>query len=240
MKNELLFNIWPYVAALLFPLGLAARTRSRSVPSAAATGNLVVQRHLWHYTLLLLFLGHLLGLIFPRQVLVWDNAMVRLYALEALGFAAGLLTLAGCAGVMWRHLESSDEPAATQVADSVFLALFFASIFSGLLTAALYRWGSSWGALTLTPYVISVLGGHPAARLVAEMPFLVQLHVFSSVTLLAVFPFSRAASLVVFVLRTGLTLGAGAFGVVIDFGRRAAQDLARRHDPSLWIWPEED
>lgn len=240
MKNELLFNIWPYAAALVFSLGLAGRAGSVSVSGPAATGDLTGQRRLWHYSLLLMFLGHLVGLLFPHQVLAWDNVMLRLYPLEGLAFAAGLLTLAGCTGLLWRHLKSADEPATAQVADFVFLALLFVTISSGLLTAALYRWGSSWGVLTLTPYAISVLHGRPTTGLVTEMPFFVRLHVFSSVTLLAVLPFSRVASPLLFVLRTAVTLAAGACSAVIDFGRRIAQDLARKHNPSLWIWPEED
>ena len=181
-------------------------------------------------------LGHGGGLLFPQQILLWNTVPVRLYILEGLAFAAGIAALAGWAGVMWRHLGRAGGSAAREVADAAFLSLLFVALLSGLLTAILYRWGSSWGVLTLTPYVRSLASGNPAAALAADLPFFVRLHVFSSMAALAAIPFSRLAPLALVPLHRGLGLLLRPLSAM----GRTVEPALRKHNPLERLWPEED
>jgi nitrate reductase gamma subunit len=116
-----------------------------------------------------------------------------MYAIEALGFVIGLSALATCTVSAHRHLARRSSPTAAGVADSVFLSLLLTCVLTGLALAVRYRWGSSWGAATLTPYVMSLAEGRPEPELVTEMPFLVQLHVFAAFAGAAAFPFTSSA-----------------------------------------------
>jgi nitrate reductase gamma subunit len=114
------------------------------------------------------------------------------------------------------------------------------TLLSGLLTAIRYRWGSSWGVSTLTPYGLSLLRGKPAVALVAGMPFLVQVHVFSGFVALAALPFTRVCPLLIVVIRRGFSLAAKPISAVTAWARRMLEMALRKHHPAAWIWPEED
>ncbi len=238
--NPGLFRVGPYVATIVFFGGLAVRyalAHRRDRAAGFAEGQkLFIGGRLWRLGVLLLFVGHGAGLLFPQQILLWNTVPVRLYILEGLAFAAGIAALAGWAGVMWRHLGRAAGSAAGEVADAVFLSLLFVALLSGLLTAILYRWGSSWGVLTLTPYARSLASGNPAASLAADLPFLVRLHVFSSLAALAAIPFSRLAPLAMVPLHSALRL----LGRPLSAVRRTLDLSFRKHNPLELLWPEED
>jgi nitrate reductase gamma subunit len=243
MKNEFLFQVWPYLALAILGLGFIVRyavASQRGAPRLAA--ELARARALfgggviWRASLLLLLLAHLVGLLLPQRLLTWDSVPVRLYLLEGAGFLVGLLVLAGWARLMSRQLARSKAPVGAEVADSLFLSLCFLGVSSGLLTAALYRWGAEWGTATLTPYTLSILQGAPRAGLIASLPFLVKLHVASAFGALALLPFSGVAPFVIAAVQRVL----GWVGRPLAGGSRSAEGWFRKHNPSAWIWPEED
>lgn len=120
--------------------------------------------------------------------------------------------------------------------DMALLGLLLVATFSGVLTAVFYRWGSSWGSTTLAPYFLSLLRGSSAIRLAAQMPFLVQLHVFSFFAALAVLPFSRMAPVLVFGMHRVLQLLGRPIAGVFD----GLEVRVRRLNLASRVWPEED
>jgi len=243
MKTSFLFQVWPYAAVALFAIGisiryaLARKQTDRLALDLAESWDLFGSR-LLPFSLVMLFLGHLAGLLYPTKILLWNSAPARLYALEGLAFAIGLSALAGWAVLMWRQLGQSDGSVLRQVGDAVFLSLLFVSLLSGLLTAILYRWASEWGVSTLTPYGLSLLRGKPAVALVTGMPFLVQVHVFSGFVALAAVPFTRICPIPIVIISRGISLAAKPISAVTGWARRMLDMVLQR--PAAWIWPEED
>jgi nitrate reductase gamma subunit len=196
VKLQFLFCVWPYVAAAALLLGCLVRSavvrlRSRpnqrglaTAPQTSGVRGSRVAASAW----LLLFAGHVLGIGFPATVLAWNASPYRLYALEGAGFAMGLFALAAWILVAGRSLRSTDRSVAADVGDSVFLGLVFVGVLSGILMAVAYRWASSWGVATLSPYLASLAKGAPRTESLGRLPFLVQLHVVSAFGSLAVFP----------------------------------------------------
>jgi nitrate reductase gamma subunit len=245
MKTSFLFQVWPYAALALFATGIFirggfARRQANEQPSDLAEAWDLFGGRLLPFSLLMLFVGHLAGLLFPHKILLWNSASSRLYALEGLAFAIGLAALAGWAGLMWRQLGRSGGSILGQVVDAIFISLLFVTLMSGLLTAIRYRWGSSWGVLILTPYGLSLLRGKPAVALAAEMPFLVQVHVFSGFVALATLPFTRVAPILIVAISGGLGVIARPISAMTGWARRMLETVLRRYRPELWIWPEED
>jgi len=246
MKMSFLFQVWPYAALALFVIGIAIRYALARKQTGGHALDLVEARDLFggrrilFFSLVMLFLGHLGGLLFPHKILLWNSVPSRLYALEGLAFVIGLAALAAWAGLMWRQLGRSRGSILRQVGDAVFLSLLFVTLLSGLLTAVRYRWGSSWGVLTLTPYGLSLLRGKPAVALVAGLPFLVQIHVFSGFVALAMLPFTRVAPILVVAIRRGGRFIAGPGSAVTRWARHRLELGLRKHHPATWIWPEED
>jgi len=191
---------------------------------------------LWRVSLLLLVVAHLLGVVFPRAILWWSGNTSRLYLLEGAGLIVGAAALACGCGLLYRHLGHSSGGMITELPDTVFFGLMFIGLLSGVLTAVLYRWGSAWSAVTLAPYMASLVRTKPAANLASEMPFLVRLHVFSAFAAIAVFPLTRLAAFVIFALNWAFALLYRAFASTA----RVLEAWTRKHNPAAWLWPEED
>ena len=242
MKGSVLFAAWPYIALSLLLVGITVRYFLDRRQMAVVTKEMSEARALfgngkiWRASLLLLLAAHLAGILFPRAVLWWNGSVKRLYLLEGYGFLVGSAALVCLCVLVWRHLGHSGQPLITELADTVFLALLFVGLLSGVLTAALYRWASTWSALTLAPYLMSLVRARPATGFVTEMPFLVRLHVFSAFAALAVFPLTRLAAFLVFAVDWTLgLLGRGLVHVA-----RPLEAWMRKHSPAAWLWPEED
>jgi nitrate reductase gamma subunit len=237
-----LFAGWPYIALSLLAVGLAVRyllehKRMDAVRTEMAEAwNVFSGTNVWRAAIALLLLVHAAVLLLPQSVLAWNNNPARLYLFEAIAFIAGLAALSGWVKLTWQQVSHGNRSVITELSDTVFLALLFVAIASGVLMAVLYRWGSSWGALVLTPYVASILRGRPAPGMATQMPFLVRLHVFSAFAMLAVLPLTRLAAFFVFALHSILAL----MGRPISAAVHAAERWLRRHNPAPWLWPEED
>ncbi|HWZ42868.1 MAG TPA: respiratory nitrate reductase subunit gamma [Candidatus Saccharimonadales bacterium] len=242
MTSSFLFSTFPYVAVALLIAGTLVRyILARREPEAmtAQAGEAVAALaggKAWCLSLLALFLLHLAGLVFPRSILSWDSSTARLYLLEGAALVAGIVALVGWAAVMWQNLRRTGRSAVTELSDTVFLALLFIGIFSGLAIAVGERWGSMWGTITLTPYVLSLFRGNPAPTFIYGLPFLVRLHVFSAFAALAILPGTRLSSVLVLGLHRGLEL----FGRPFAAAERMAGDWVRKNNPAGRIWPEED
>jgi len=245
MPNDILFSWCPYAAIVLLGAGFGVRyMQLRHEPKfgtfqSAIWSDLASRRPL-HYCLSLLVIGHLLELLFPRQVMVWNNSPLRLYLLEGILFLSGVSVLISLLLIIGVYLEDSSGSLVTQVADAVFLALLFVGVLSGLFTAAAFRWASSWTVVTLTPYVLSLVHATPNIAYVTEMPFQVRLHAFCAFGCMAVFPLTSVAP--VFILafhRSGAVVFRPIAGIVQKSVNRIENQLRTRNS-TLWLWPEEE
>src|SRR5262249_61245581 len=118
-----------------------------------------------------------------------------------------------------------------EIADCVLLSLFCMALVSGLIVAILYRWGSSWSASTLAPYMASLAQGAPATQLIEDMPFLVRLHVLSWFAIIALVPFTSAALIAVSVIDRAAALAARPITAGAQVGRRMIAKLS----PARWL-----
>jgi nitrate reductase gamma subunit len=240
MSPDLLFKTGPYVSIACFALGMALRYRfSRQRPATdagAASGAGSPGRTLLRIGLGLLLVGHLAGLLAPRWILIWNAVPARLYLLESIAFASGAAALFGWAVLAFRHLARPVMSAAADLADTVFLSLLGVALAAGLLSAAFYRWSSSWGVLTLTPYVLSLLRGKPLVGLASQLPFPVQLHLAAALAAPAVVPYTRVAPPLLALFRRA----AIGFEAACSAAAAAVGAFVADHNPGRYIWPDED
>jgi nitrate reductase gamma subunit len=237
MKSLLLFQVLPYFACALCAGVLMVRAlAARPGPGAAPAPGQWRGGRAWRVSLVLLLLAHLLSVASPRLILAWNAAPARLYVLEVVGLLVGLAALAGGLGVLARHWRAADRRLSVEVADSALLSLLLLALASGAATAVGLRWGSSWAAVTLTPYLRSLLAGHPQPALVERLPPLVQLHVAAGFGAVAVLPFTSLAPALVHVVRPPLVLAAR----LLAAAAAGAAAFARRRNPAAWLWPDED
>jgi nitrate reductase gamma subunit len=245
LPTELLFLIFPYVALAILVLGLGirhalARRKPEAIrPGSRAAWQLFRGTVAWRAGIAITAVLHIVCLVIPSSIRAWDGAPLRLYLLEGTGFVFGVVVLVGLIQLMLHHIGRSvpsNHPRVLEVGDYALLSVLAIATVSGLATAVMYRWGSSWAVGTLTPYLWSLARGEPAVELIQQMPFLVRLHVFSWFAVLAIVPFTSLAMVLVSAgdrLALALAHPIAAAGRV---GRRTAGKLS----PARWLWPEED
>jgi len=73
-------------------------------------------------------------------------------------------------------------------------------IILGLWTAYGYRWGSSWFASVLTPYLRSIFELNPQIEAVSALPWVIQLHIVFAFLIVLVIPFTRLVHMLVYPL----------------------------------------
>ena len=200
--NVLLFVVFPYAAAALAVVVSVVRWRRHPFSVSALSSQILESRRLrwgsipFHWGITLILLGHLAALIIPGGFEAWNGEPIRLYALEATGWALGLWTAFGLVVLIWRRLATSRIRAVTTPMDLVVLVLLAVQVGSGLWVALAYRWGSFWGTSVFVPYIRSLLTLQPRPELIEPLPFMLQLHAFSFFVFLAIFPFSRLVHIV--------------------------------------------
>jgi len=193
MNDHWVFVVMPAAAvALALCGGLVRYVLWRCQPAASrvragdrGSGGVTV---IWRLAIAIVLIGHFLAFAFPETVLLWNRQHDRLVLLEATGLLAGGIALAAWLVVVVQRARA--RRGARSSIDVVAGTLIAIEIISGLAIAILYRWASSWSGVTLVPYLHSLLQMKPAVELVADMPFLVRLHVVCAFALLAVAPYT--------------------------------------------------
>ena len=199
----LLYALFPYAAILLaVVVGLIRFTANRFSYSSLSSQFLESRRLFWgsvpfHYGILVVLAGHLIGFLFPRSVAAFNGVPVRLFILEATALAFGILTLVGLVVLIHRRITSAKVRAVTSRADIVLLVLLLSQVVTGIYTAIFYRWGSAWYVYTATPYLKSLLKLAPETQYVTGLPLMARLHILNAFGLIAVLPFTRLVHLLV-------------------------------------------
>ena len=195
--DTVFFVILPYIALGLFIVVSIYRSIHRPFSVSSLSSQLLERKKLYwgsvpfHYGIVIILLGHLSALLFPAGHRLFNATLLRRYLLEVTGLALALWTLVGLAILFWRRLSEKRVRAVTTPMDLVVLVLLLVSVITGVLIAAVYRFGMSWFVAVFTPYIWSVLTFRPQVGLVAPLPWVIKLHVINFFVLLAVFPFSR-------------------------------------------------
>ncbi len=199
----LLFAVFPYAAILLAAVVSVIRfTTNRFSYSSLSSQFLESRRLFWgsvpfHYGLLVVLAGHLVGFLFPRSVTAFNSVPLRLFILEATALALGLLTLAGLVVLVYRRVMSAKIRAVTSRWDVVLLVLLLSQVVTGVYTAIFYRWGSAWYVHTATPYLLSLVQLAPETAYVTGLPLMARLHILNAFVLIAIIPFTRLVHLLV-------------------------------------------
>jgi nitrate reductase gamma subunit len=154
------------------------------------------QHHFWgavpfHYGIITIVTGHLIGFIIPREVLAWNSIPLRLYILELTAFVFAILTLIGLISIIARRLTGAKMKMVTSKADWVLFAIFIIQVLTGMYTAIFHSWGTSWFAATAVPYLWSLFSLTPDISYITAMPWMVKIHIICAYLMIAFFPFTR-------------------------------------------------
>jgi nitrate reductase gamma subunit len=201
--DVLLFVAMPYASLALFFAGTVVRYRQRPFSYSSLSSQFLENRHhFWaevpfHFGILVVLAGHVIGFLLPRGVLAWNGVPWRLYVLEGTALAFALLALVGLANVVARRLRDPRSRSVTTATDWIVYGLLAWQVGSGMYVAVTHTWGSSWFASSLSPYLWSLATFSPDPSFVAPMPFALKGHVVGLWALLGIFPFTRLVHVLV-------------------------------------------
>lgn len=201
--NTIVFVVLPYVALVVALVATVERYRRHGFSCTSLSTQFLENRlHFWalapfHAGILLILVGHAVAFAVPSAVLAWNAVPARLFILESVALAAGLLALGGFAAVAARRVAEAPIRRGTAAVDWAVYALLFLQIATGVVIAIRYPWGSSWFASVASPYLWSLVQLQPDAALVTTLPWLIRLHVAGTWLLAALFAFSKLVHVVV-------------------------------------------
>lgn len=199
--NNFFFGIFPYIALGVGIMGTIARYERDPFTWKSSSSQLLRQKQLrigsilFHVGVLVIFLGHFVGLLTPIWVfdaLGISHGAKQLLAVVA-GGIAGIMALVGGAMLFHRRWTDPRIRATSSFADIAILAMLLAQLVLGLLTIF-----ASLGHLDgheMVKFMSWAQGiftfDSNAASYVADVAFVFKLHLVLGLTIFLVFPFTR-------------------------------------------------
>ena len=199
--HHLLFGIYPYIALAVLAVGSVIRYDREPYSWRAGSSQLLRRKQLivgsvlFHAGVLLIFAGHVVGLLTP--IVVFDTLGIshgakQLLAIVAGGFA-GVLGIVGATLLIHRRFFDPRIRAASSFSDNMVILLLWAQLALGLATI---------------PLSLQHLDGHEmvkfmnwaqgiftfrsgAAGQIADVALVFKVHLFMGLTILLLFPFTR-------------------------------------------------
>lgn len=195
--NSLLFIALPYVASVVFIAGSIYRYRKTGFKISALSSQFLEGDTLFwgavpfHFGMLVLFLGHLSAWLLPEATLLWNSQPVRLIILEVTAFTFGLSVLIGLIAMLVRRFTNPRVRIVTTRMDIAIELLLLVQVVLGCWIALGYRWGASWFASDLSPYLWSIVTFSPDIQAVSALPLVIKLHIAGAFLILFMIPFTR-------------------------------------------------
>lgn len=188
LHDVVLFAVLPYAALAVGILSLVwhgLRGGGAQAGSASTESRGLERSVSWRWGLGGLLVGHLVGFLLPTQILAWNRAPLRLLFLEGVAFVFGGLAILGLildtSGAS--RSRRREKPGAGSVADTVALTTLAVVLASGIVVAFTERWGSSWYAAVMVPYLRSLATFDPVIEPIVGLPFWARLHLLSALVL---------------------------------------------------------
>ncbi len=205
--NNFLFIGLPYAAVTILIIGGIYKYVNRGFQISSLSSQFLEGKKLFwgsqffHWGIVTVLLGHLIGILFPQGVIAWNGVTVRLLILETTGLMFALSTLIGLILLIIRRLTNKRISIVTSKADVLVYVILLIQVITGIWVALGYRWGSSWYAASMTPYIKSLFLFSPEVGTVSQMPLIIKAHVISAFVMIGLIPFTRFSHFLVFPFR---------------------------------------
>ncbi|MEA2094431.1 MAG: respiratory nitrate reductase subunit gamma [Pseudomonadota bacterium] len=201
--NTLLYGIYPYIVLTVFLLGSWIRFDYAPYTWKSDSSQFLSKRYmrwasnLFHVGILMLFLGHLAGLVTPPAVFhaLGISDLVHQYIAIIAGTIFGLMCFTGGFMLLLRRIYNPRIRATSRFMDYFILVWLILTVSVGLGTIPVSLHHATAGdatvMLALASWVQSSLGFNAAPGLLEPVDPVFKLHIFFGLTLFLLFPFSR-------------------------------------------------
>lgn len=199
--NQFWWVIFPYLALVVMIVGSVYRYAHNPMSWGSRSSALLEKRwlkwgsQLFHWGILLVIAGHVMGLLVPLTVYQAMGISASFYHRNAdiLGGIAGLMAGAGLAILLVRRLWNGRVRKNSSVSDILTLGLLFLVVTTGDYVTIVRNnvVGPYEYRATVGPWLRGLLVLHPDAALMAHVPVAFQVHIVLAFLLFAVSPFTR-------------------------------------------------
>lgn len=199
--NQAIFGYYPYVCLAVFAIGSILRFEHGQYSWRSGSSQLLRRKQLlvgsvlFHVGILIIFVGHFVGLLTP--IVVFDTLGISHGAKQILaivaGGLAGLMCLVGITLLTHRRLFDERIRKTSSFGDTSILLLLFAQLLLGLATIPVSMQHLDGHEMTKfmgwAQRILTFRGG--AADLIADAHPIFKAHITLGLTILLVFPFTR-------------------------------------------------
>lgn len=199
--HTLVFGIYPYIAIAVLVIGSVLRYDREPYTWRSGSSQLLRRRQLivgsvlFHAGVLIVFFGHLVGLLTPIRLfeLVGISHGAKQLMAIIVGGVAGLMALAGATMLVHRRLFDARVRATSSFADDAVIVLLWIQLVLGLLTIPLsmgHLDGHEMVKFMSWAQGIFMFDATASAAIQGVHPIF-KLHLFLGLTLFLIFPFTR-------------------------------------------------
>ena len=197
--NSVLWLTAPYVAFTSFVVGHLWRYRTDQFGWTTRSSQIYESKllqlgsPLFHFGLLGVFGGHVVGLLIPEK---WTSAVgVSEHAYHLIAVTMGSLTgfavIAGLAILLYRRMTVGAVRRATTRSDKLMYLLLAGALLTGMANTLTNVFAAYNYRETVSPWFRSLFSLHPAPQLMADAPWTFQAHVLIVVALFGIWPYTR-------------------------------------------------
>jgi nitrate reductase gamma subunit len=199
--NSLIFGIYPYIALVVLAVGTIVRYDREPYTWRSGSSQLLRRKQLiwgsvlFHVGILVIFFGHLVGLLTPIELFDFlgiSHGFKQILAI-VMGGIAGIVALAGATLLLHRRLFDARVRATSSFGDKAILILIYLQLVLGVATIFIsvqhLDGGEMVKFMTWARGIFTFQIG--AAAYVAEVHWIFKLHLFLGLTIFLVFPFTR-------------------------------------------------
>ena len=195
-----LFQVYPYVCFTVFVMGSLIRFDQNQYSWKSDSSQLLRAgllrwgSNLFHFGILFLFFGHMVGLFTPHSVygLFMSAATKQTMAVVA-GGIAGAICFVGLSMLLYRRVFDARIRLTSHRTDIAVLVILWVQLVVGLITLP-FSWQHADGSvmLILADWAQRIVTLRPVdATLLATLPWPYLLHIAFEMTIFLLFPFSR-------------------------------------------------
>ena len=206
LLNSFLFIALPYIALTVFLIGTVYRYKGTKFKFSSLSSEFLEGKKLFwgsvpfHWGIMVLFFGHLIAFLLPDVILSWNSSSLRLIILEVASFIFGLSALIGLFNLFVRRNRNARIEVVTNRMDLLIELILLVQIVFGLWIAFEFRWGSSWFASVLSPYLTSIFTLNPQIDSVSSLHWVIKIHIALAYIIVLLIPFTRLVHLLVYPL----------------------------------------
>ncbi|EFM55746.1 respiratory nitrate reductase subunit gamma [Brucella inopinata] len=199
--NTFLFGIYPYIALSVLALGSIVRYDREPYTWRSGSSQLLRRRQLmwgsvlFHLGVLVIFAGHLVGLLTP--IWIFDTLGISHEAKQILaivaGGIAGLMAIIGASMLVHRRLFDPRVRASSRPSDTLIIILLWVQLLLGLSSIPVSLQHIDGGEMVkFMNWAQGIFTFNPAASsYVADASIVFKMHIFLGLTIFILFPFTR-------------------------------------------------